>query len=164
MINIYCKPQKKKGVFMSINKVFLLGKLQKDPDFKHTGKTPVCRYKLETKLDYTTKSGEKKEIKEWHNIKSFGKQAENDSRFLKENSQVYIEGTIKTESWDDKKTGKKVYMTFINPIDTKYIGQDGVKAEDYENRKSIDYSILKDGEPMKKAIGDNKRVSVEDLF
>lgn len=97
-----------------INKVIVLGNLGKDPEMRHTpAGVPVCSFSIATSEVYTDKqSGEKKEITEWHNIVLWRKLAETAEKYLRKGSQVYIEGKLRTRSWDDE-AGQKRYTTEI---------------------------------------------------
>jgi len=108
---------KKKGErnMASVNKVILVGRLGKDPEIRATpGGTSVAKFSLATDDRYTDKSGEKQERTEWHNITAWGKLAEICGQYLRKGKLVYIEGSIRTDSWDDKETGQKRYRTEIH--------------------------------------------------
>jgi len=98
----------------SVNKVILVGRLGKDPEMRSTpGGTTVAKFSLATDDRYTDKNGEKQERTEWHNITMFGKLAEICGQYLRKGKLVYVEGSIRTDSWDDKETGQKRYRTEI---------------------------------------------------
>ena len=98
----------------SVNKVILVGRLGKDPEIRSTpGGTSVAKFSLATDDRYTDKNGEKQERTEWHNITAWGKLAEICGQYLKKGKLIYIEGKIRTDSWDDKETGQKRYRTEI---------------------------------------------------
>jgi single-strand DNA-binding protein len=97
-----------------INKVILVGRLGKDPEIKSTaGGQTVAKFSLATDERYTDKSGEKQERTEWHNIVVWGKLAEICGQYLRKGKLVYIEGSIRTDSWEDKESGQKKYRTEI---------------------------------------------------
>jgi single-strand DNA-binding protein len=98
----------------SVNKVILLGNLGKDPEMKVTpaGK-PVAKFSLATNERYKDKDGNWQDRTEWHNIVLWERLAEIAGEYLKKGSKVYIEGRIRTDSWDDKQTNQKKYMTNI---------------------------------------------------
>lgn len=97
-----------------INKVILVGRLGKDPEVRSTpGGATVTKFTLATDERYTDKSGEKQERTEWHNIAAWGKLGEICGQYLRKGKLVYIEGSIRTDSWDDKETGQKRYRTEI---------------------------------------------------
>ena len=98
----------------SINKVILIGNLGKDPEVKYTPSgTPVAKITLATNERFKDKSGEWQDRTEWHNIVLWERLAEIAGEYLKKGGKVYIEGRIRTDSWDDKQTGQKKYMTNI---------------------------------------------------
>jgi single-strand DNA-binding protein len=97
-----------------INKVILLGHLGKDPELKYTPQgTPVAKFSLATSDRYKDKEGNWQDRTEWHNITAWGRTAEIAGEYLKKGRQVYIEGALRTHSWDDKQTGQKKYMTEV---------------------------------------------------
>ena len=98
----------------SVNKVILVGRLGKDPEIRSTPSgTSVAKFSMATDDRYTDKAGEKQERTEWHNIVAWGKLAEICGQYLRKGKLVYIEGSIRTDSWDDKETGVKKYRTEI---------------------------------------------------
>ena len=98
---------------MDLNKIFLIGRLTKDPDSKMLPSgTAVANFSIATNRYFTDKSGEKQQEVEFHNISTFGKIAESSARYLKKGSLVLIEGRIRTRSWSDKE-GNKRYTTEV---------------------------------------------------
>lgn len=96
-----------------INKVILVGNLGKDPELRtlESGRK-VANFSLATTETYKDKNGERVDQTEWHNIVFWGPIAEVIEKYLKKGSQVYIEGKIRTRSYDDKE-GVKKYITEI---------------------------------------------------
>jgi single-strand DNA-binding protein len=92
-----------------VNKVILVGNLGKDPEVRYTtGGQAVANLRIATSRSWTDKqSGQKKEETEWHDVEVWGKQAEQCGEFLAKGRQVYVEGRLKTDAWDDKQTGQK---------------------------------------------------------
>jgi len=98
----------------SVNKVILIGNLGKDPEIKYTqGGMAVARFSLATNDRVKDKDGNWGDRTEWHNIVLFERKAEIAGEYLKKGRTVYIEGSIRTNSWDDKETGQKKYRTEI---------------------------------------------------
>jgi single-strand DNA-binding protein len=98
----------------SVNKTILLGNVGKDPEVKSTnGGTLVATFSLATSDRYKDKQGEVQEQTEWHNLVAYARGAEIIRDYVKKGSKLYVEGKIRTRSWDDKDTGKKVYRTEI---------------------------------------------------
>ncbi len=97
---------------MSVNKVILIGNLGKDPEVRYLeGGVPVANFTLATSEKYN-KNGEKVTQTEWHNIVLWRGLAEVAEKYLKKGNQVYIEGKLRTRSWEDQ-TGNKRYTTEI---------------------------------------------------
>lgn len=108
----------------SLNKVQVIGNLGRDPEtrFLPSGQA-VTNISVGTTEHWKDKvSGEHKESTEWHRIVFFGKLAETAGEYLKKGGMVYVEGKLKTRSWDDK-DGKKRYSTEIIADDMQMLGQ-----------------------------------------
>jgi|ERR1043165_8490406 single-strand DNA-binding protein len=92
-----------------INKVFLIGRLGKDPVVKHFDNGgAIAEFSLATTESYKDKEGQWKEITDWHNIKVNNKfAAERAEKNLKKGMQVWIEGKIRTREYDDKDGNKR---------------------------------------------------------
>jgi single-strand DNA-binding protein len=98
----------------SVNKVILIGNLGKDPEIKYTPSgMAVAHFSLATNDRVKDKDGNWTDRTEWHNIVLFDRKAEVAGEYLKKGRTVYIEGSIRTNSWDDKETGQKKYRTEI---------------------------------------------------
>jgi single-strand DNA-binding protein len=107
-----------------VNKVILIGTLGKNPEVKNMPNgNAVCEFSIATNESWKDKqTGEVKESVEWHNCKCFGKIAEICGQYLQKGSQVFIEGKIKTETWDDRELGQKRYKTIIQFNDMQMLG------------------------------------------
>jgi single-strand DNA-binding protein len=81
----------------------------------------VCELRLATNESWTDKSGQRQERTEWHRIVVWGKRAELCSKYLSKGRQVYVEGRLRTRSWDDK-DGVKRYTTEIVANDIQFLG------------------------------------------
>jgi len=98
----------------SVNKVILIGNLGKDPEVKYTPSgMAVARFTIATNERVKDKDGNWGDRVEWHNIVLFDRKAEIAGEYLKKGRSVYIEGSIRTNSWDDKESGQKKYKTEI---------------------------------------------------
>src|SRR6058998_2710044 len=114
----------------SVNKVILVGRLGKDPEIRSTPSgTSVAKFSLATDDRYTDKSGEKQERTEWHNIVAWGKLAEICGQYLRKGKLVYIEGSIRTDSWEDKESGQKRNRTEIIANTMKMLDRKGDSEE-----------------------------------
>ena len=96
-----------------VNKVILVGNLGKDPELRNfEGGNMVANFTLATTEVYRDKNGNKADHTEWHNIAMWGKLADIAGKLLRKGSKVYLEGKIKSRSWEDKE-GNKRYVTEI---------------------------------------------------
>ena len=96
-----------------VNKVILVGNLGKDPEVRYLeGGIAVARFTLATNETYKDKQGELKDHTEWHNVVLWRKLAEVAEKILKKGAQVYIEGHLRSRSWEDKEKIKR-YTTEI---------------------------------------------------
>jgi single-strand DNA-binding protein len=107
----------------SVNKVILIGNLGKDPEVKYTPSgTAVAKFSLATNERYKDKNGEWQDRTEWHNIVAWQRTAEIAGEYLKKGRTVYIEGRLRTDSWEDKNTHEKKYRTEIVVSDLVLLG------------------------------------------
>lgn len=96
-----------------VNKVILVGNLGRDPEVRYLeGGAAVANFPLATSETYKDKQGRRVEHTEWHNIVVWRGLAEIAEKYLKKGMQVYVEGKLRTRSWDDKE-GNKKYTTEI---------------------------------------------------
>jgi len=98
---------------MNLNKVFLIGRLTRDPELKTLPSgDAVVNFGLATDSFFTDKSGQKQQQAEFHNIVLFGRLAEIASQYLTKGSLTFLEGRIRTRTWEDS-SGNKRYRTEI---------------------------------------------------
>jgi single-strand DNA-binding protein len=113
-----------------LNKVMLIGHVGGDPKTRSTpGGTSIANFSVATTEQWVDKStGEKKERTEWHNCDVWGRGAEIAAEYLRKGSQVYIEGSIRTEEWKDKDTGADRKATKIRVENFQMLGGGGQRA------------------------------------
>lgn len=123
----------------SVNKVILIGNLGKDPEVKYTqGGMPVAKFTLATNDRFKDKEGQWQDRTEWHNITAFQRLAEIVGEYLKKGGKCYIEGSLRTSSWDDKETGQKKYKTEIIANDLVLLSGRGEGAgDDFGGRSRV---------------------------
>lgn len=96
-----------------LNRVMLMGNLGADPELRVTsGGQSVLKLRLATSESYLDKNRVRQERTEWHSVVVWGKRAEALSKFLTKGSRLFIEGGLRTSSYDDKE-GNKRYRTEI---------------------------------------------------
>jgi single-strand DNA-binding protein len=123
----------------SVNKVFLLGNVGKDPEIRSTGGgTAVATFGLATTERSKDPQGNWQDRTEWHNLVAFKRTAEIIRDYVKKGSKLFIEGKLTTRSWDDKETGQKRYKTEIVVFDLSLLSgrEDGSGAGGYSKTQS----------------------------
>ena len=109
----------------SVNKAIIVGNLGKDPEvrFTQSGRA-MARFSVATTESWMDKENGRQERTEWHNIVVWGKQVESCGQYLAKGRQVYIEGSIRNRSYDDKE-GNKRYITEIVAQRVQFLGGSG---------------------------------------
>ena len=103
-----------------MNKVFLIGRLTRDPELRYTGSNiPVATFSIAVNRNYSNQQGEREA--DFINIVVWRKQAENVKNFLSQGSQVAIDGRIQTRSYDDQ-NGQKRYVTEVVADNVEFLG------------------------------------------
>ncbi len=97
----------------SVNKVILVGNLTRDPEMKDTqGGQAITTFGIATNREWVTNDSEKKQSTEFHEVVEWAKLAEICHKYLKKGKLVYLEGYLKTRSWETE-TGDKKYRTEV---------------------------------------------------
>lgn len=105
---------------MALNKVMLIGNAGRDPEVRYIENAPaqqpdmrpkVALFTLATSERYRGKDGSVQEQTEWHNIVAWRQLADLSEKYIRKGTQVYIEGRLRTRSWDSN--GKTMYRTEI---------------------------------------------------
>lgn len=108
-----------------INKVMLIGRLGADPEIRYTPSgAEVATFRIATSEVWTNKNGEKEERTEWHRIVAWRNLAKICGEYLSKGRLVYIEGKIRTRSWEDR-DGNKRSTTEIEASEMKMLGASG---------------------------------------
>lgn len=97
----------------SVNKVILLGNVTRNPELKNTTNgQSVCTFGLATNRVWRDSTGDKQSLPEYHNLVSWGGLAEFCAQNVKKGKPLYIEGYLKTRSWDSPE-GTKIFRTEV---------------------------------------------------
>ncbi|MBQ0025638.1 MAG: single-stranded DNA-binding protein [Bacteroidales bacterium] len=108
---------------MALNKVLLIGNVGKDPEVRHLESgVSVATITLATTERYKDRGGETKELTEWHTINAWRNLADLAENYIRKGSQIYVEGRIRTRSWDDQ-NGQKRYVTEILADNIQLLGR-----------------------------------------
>jgi single-strand DNA-binding protein len=95
---------------MYLNRAQLIGHLTADPQLRYTASSmPVCTFSVATSFGYD-RNGERKQTVDFHNCEAWDVLAENVAKHLTKGALVYLEGRLRTESWDGA-CGKKHFRT-----------------------------------------------------
>ncbi len=108
-----------------VNKVILIGNLGKDPEVRYLESgTAVANLTLATTERYKDRNGNQVENTEWHDLEMWEGLAKIAEQYLKKGSSIYVEGKIKTDSWQDDQ-GNKKYRTRIRVQQMTMLGGSG---------------------------------------
>ena len=132
----------------SINKVILIGNLGKDPEVRHLESgVAVCNFSIATGETYKDRnSGEKVTHTEWHNIVLWRGLAEVAEKYLKKGAKIYIEGKLRTRSWQDQE-GNTRYTTEILGDNMTMLGKSEPNSSPAASSQSMEASKKKE-EPL----------------
>lgn len=134
---------------MSVNKVILIGFLGSDPEVKTLDSSvKVARVSLATSESYTDKSGKKVENTEWHNLVIWRGLAEVVEKYTKKGSQIYVEGKLKTSSYE--KDSVKHYRTDIVVDNLRLLDrkQESTAKETTNNYPAVDLGTPQPGDDL----------------
>ena len=111
-----------------LNKVMLIGRLGADPEIRYTADgTPVATFSLAT--DYPVKRGDQWETEtDWHRVVAWRRLAEVCSEYLSKGRLVYVEGGLRTRSWEDR-DGNKRWTTEVVARDMQILDSKGAAKE-----------------------------------
>ena len=107
-----------------INKAILVGNLAAEPEYRvlNNGDNCVATVSLATNESFKDQQGNVQERTEWHRLVFWGRLAEIARDYLHKGSQIYVEGKIRTRSYDDQQTGDRKYVTEIQVLDMQMLG------------------------------------------
>jgi len=116
----------------SVNKVILIGNLTRDPEMRQTSNGQmVTTFCIATNREWITKDSSKHSLAEYHDIVAWARLAEICSKYLKKGKLVYVEGYLKTRSWDTPEGVKK--------FRTEVVAQDMIMLEKRPDGEDEDY-------------------------
>jgi len=124
----------------TVNKVILLGRVGADPEIKQTSSnTPLANFSVATNIAWRDQEGNQQEETEWHRVVVWRKLADFANTWIKKGQLVFVEGRLKTRSWEDK-DGIKRYMTEIVADNVELVGSKRDNADAMNNYKSSSQS------------------------
>ncbi len=117
-----------------MNQVVLVGRLTKAPELRYTdNQTAVCTFTLA--VDRPFKNGDERKA-DFIRIQVWGKQAENCARFLAKGRQAAVEGSIQTDSYQNR-NGDRVYMTQVNARNVEFLGGKEKEREEFKEETAL---------------------------
>jgi single-strand DNA-binding protein len=126
----------------SVNKIFLLGNVGKDPQINSTPGGIAANFSLATTDREKDQQGNWRDRTEWHNLVAYGRTTEIIRDYVTKGSQLFIQGKIQTRSWDDKQSGQKRYKTEIVVYDLTLLGGGQSVDEHYYRGRRKDPSRI----------------------
>ncbi|MGL4364045.1 MAG: single-stranded DNA-binding protein [Bacteroidales bacterium] len=133
---------------MSLNKVMLIGNVGKDPEVRHLDSgIATTTITLATSETYTDKSGQRVTNTEWHNIVLWRQLAELAEKYIRKGTQIFVEGKMRTRSWEDKE-GQKRYTTEVVADTLRLLG----RREDSNANGTQSYTPVEPSTPTQAAI------------
>ncbi|SNS10909.1 single-strand binding protein [Belliella buryatensis] len=113
-----------------VNKVILIGNLGADPEVKHLeGDKVVANLRLATTEAYKDRSGNRVENTEWHDLEVWDGLARVAEQYMKKGSKLYVEGKIKSDTWQDEQGNNrkrtKIRVLSLTMLDGRPDGQSG---------------------------------------
>ena len=113
-----------------VNKVILVGNLGRDPELRTTPSGQhLAKFSVATTRKWKDREGNRQEQTEWHNIVVWGRQAEIAGQYLTKGRQIYLEGRLQTDSWEDKTHGDKRYRTEVICDNFQMLGSRGSSSD-----------------------------------
>ena len=98
----------------SVNRVILVGRLGKDPEVRYTADgAAVANFSLATDESFTDRAGDKQTRTEWHRIVAWRRLAEISGEFLTKGKQVYVEGTLRSNKWQDREGSQRTSLEVV---------------------------------------------------
>ena len=105
-----------------LNKVMVIGNLGADPEMRYTANgSAVTEFRVAVNRNYTTNEGERREETEWFRIVTWNRLAETCSQYLSKGRQVYVEGRLRTRSWEGQ-DGVTRYTTEVIAQEVRFLG------------------------------------------
>jgi single-strand DNA-binding protein len=110
----------------SLNKVFLIGNLTRDPELRVTPKgTAICQFGLAVNRQYKDDTGATRDETTFVDIEAWGKQGELVAKYLTKGSPAFVEGRLRLDQWEDKTSGQKRSRLKIVLDNVQFLGRPG---------------------------------------
>ncbi len=144
-----------------MNKVFLIGRLTRDPELRYTGSNvAVASFTIAVNRTFTNQSGEREA--DFISVVVWRKQAENVKNYLSQGSQVAIDGRIQTRTYDDNE-GKRRYVTEVVADNVEFLGGKNPNNNSSNTNNQAPRETQPTSEPTPYDFGDNEEVKGTDI-
>ncbi|MEZ5425546.1 MAG: single-stranded DNA-binding protein [Pyrinomonadaceae bacterium] len=144
---------------MSFNKIIVVGNLGRDPELRYTPQgDAVCDFSVAVNDRKRDKAGEFQEVVTWFRITLWRRLAENASKYLTKGKQVYIEGRLQVEEWQDR-DGNNRYTLNVTATDMHFLGGAGSGEYSDENEGASEF----DQRVESKAVGETGPATDDDI-
>ena len=136
-----------------VNRVFLIGRLGRDPEIRHTASgSAVANFSVATDERWTDSEGNRQTRTEWHNIVAWRKLAEICGQYLRKGRLVFIEGRIQTREWDDRDGNKRrtteIIASNMQMLEGRAQADDAVGPQDSQDQNNMEIGITEDDIPF----------------
>lgn len=114
-----------------LNKVMIIGNLGRDPEmrFAPSGQA-ITNFSVAVTRSWKNSEGQQQDETEWFNIEAWGRLAEISNEYLSKGRKAYVEGRLRTDSWEDKNTGEKKYRTKVVATEIQFLEPRAAQSAD----------------------------------
>lgn len=113
-----------------LNKVMIIGNLGRDPEMRFTPSgQSVTNFSVAVSRSWKNQEGEQQEETEWFNVEAWSRLGEVANEYLAKGKKVYVEGRLRTHSWEDQNTHEKKYRTSVVATDIQFIEPRGAQNQ-----------------------------------
>ena len=106
----------------SLNKVFMMGNLTRDPELRQAGGQQICSFGIALNRTYQTARGETREDVCYVDVDAWGRTAEIVMQYARKGSPLFVEGRLRYDQWDDRETGKKRNRLTVTAENVQLLG------------------------------------------
>ncbi|MBR5077231.1 MAG: single-stranded DNA-binding protein [Victivallales bacterium] len=106
----------------SLNKVFMMGNLTRDPELRQAGGQQICGFGIALNRTYQTARGETREDVCYVDVEAWGRTADIVSQYARKGSPLFVEGRLRYDQWDDRETGKKRSRLTVTAENVQLLG------------------------------------------
>ncbi len=119
---------------VDLNRIQVIGNVGGDPEMRYTPQgNPVTNFTIATNRNYTTPQGERREETEWFRVVTWNKLAETCSQFLAKGRRAYVEGRLRSSTWDGQ-DGQKRFRNEIVANTVIFLDRPGAPADEEVSR------------------------------